>query len=376
MWVLFIVTLINRSGTMVIPFLTLYLTQDIGVTPAAAGTVLLVYGAGALFTAPFTGRLADKIGTLKVMKYSLYGTGAMFLIYPVADSYLLILVFSFFLSVITEAFRPANLAMITEIVAPPQRRMAFVLNRLAINIGMSIGPVIGGFLTLIDYDLLFYGNAVTSFAAAVYLTNTKWTSTKEKEPAGFSPPIKINTSVFADKKFLYFLLSILPVNLVFFQILGALPLYIVTDLNYTTAAFGLFAAINTVLIIIAEVPLNNMMNNISYKKSLFIGALLTGIGFGATAFAYTTIPLIITIVIWTFGEMIFFPVSASYASDIAPANKRGEYMGYYQTTFNLAFSAGPWLGTIVYQNYGSATLWIWTFIFGLISAALILSKKE
>jgi MFS family permease len=379
MWALFITTLINRSGTMVIPFLTLYLTQDIGVSPAEAGTVLLVYGAGALLTSPLMGKLADRIGALKVMRYSLFGTAVMFIIFSFAENYYLILFLSFFLSMITEAFRPANLALVTEIVTPPQRRMAFALNRLAINIGMSIGPVIGGFLTLIDYNFLFYANSITSLAAGIYITFTSWTSTEEKkqsEPALPGGAIKINGSILSDKKFLYFLVSIIPVNLVFFQILGALPLYIVTDLHYTTAAYGLLIAINTVLIIIVEVPLNNLMAKVSYRKSLLIGALLTGIGFGATALASSTIPLIITIVIWTFGEMIFFPVSASYASDIAPSKKRGEYMGYYQTTFNFAFSAGPWIGTIVYQNMGSSVLWMWTFIFGLISAILILKIKD
>jgi predicted MFS family arabinose efflux permease len=375
MWALFITTLINRSGTMVIPFLTLYLTQDIGVSPAQAGTVLLVYGAGALFTSPFMGRLADRIGALKVMQYSLFGTALMFVIYSFTVNYYIILIFSFFLSTINEAFRPANLSLITEIVTPPQRRMAFTLNRLAINIGMSIGPVIGGFLTLIDYNFLFYGNALTSLAAGIYLTYTKWSSTQDKQSAE-DAPIKISTSLPDDKRFLYFLLSIIPVNLVFFQILGALPLYIVTDLNYTTAAYGLLITINTVLIIFIEVPLNNMMNKVSYKRSLLVGALLTGLGFGATALASSTVPLIITIVIWTFGEMIFFPVSASYASEIAPAKKRGEYMGYYQMTFNFAFSAGPWIGTVIYQNYGSSILWLGTLIFGFISAFMIMVNKD
>jgi predicted MFS family arabinose efflux permease len=375
MWALFITTLLNRSGTMVIPFLTLYLTREIGVTPAEAGTVLLVYGGGALLTSPFMGRLADKIGALKVMKYSLFGTGIMFIIYSFAESYFIILLITFFLSMISEAFRPANLSYITEIVTPPQRRMAFALNRLAINIGMSIGPVIGGFLTLIDYDYLFYANAITSVAAGIYIVFTKWTASEGKLPEEITG-IKISASILSDKRYLYFLLSIVPVNLVFFQILGALPLYIVEDLKYTTAAYGILLAINTVLIIIAEVPINNYMSNISYKKSLIIGALLTGIGFGATALATTTLMLVITIIIWTFGEMIFFPVSASYASEIAPPNKRGEYMGYYQTTFNFAFSAGPWLGTVVYQNYGSSVLWMYAFIFGLMSAFMLALKKQ
>lgn len=378
MWVLFYTTLINRSGTMVIPFLVLYLTQKIGVTASEAGVALLVYGIGAFISAPLTGRLADKIGALKVMKISLVGTSAVMLIYGFITNYYLILVFSFILSVINEAFRPANLSLISEIVTPAQRRISFALNRLGINIGMSIGPVVGGFLILIDYHFLFYVNAFASLAAGIYLIVTPWTSLSESESAieEISSQTKLNSSVLGDRKYLFFLFAIIPANLVFFQHLGGVPLYIVDELGYSTAAFGLLSAINTVLIIIAEVPLNNMMSNMSYARSMFIGALLAAIGFGAMAVARDITPLIITIIIWTFGEMIFFPVTAAYASEIAPAKKRGEYMGYFQMTFSFAFSAGPWLGTVVYEKFGAVILWSGAFAMGLITAILVLFVKE
>lgn len=377
MWALFFTSLINRSGTMVIPFLALYLTKKIGVSPAEAGTALLVYGAAAFIAAPLTGKLSDKLGSLKIMKFALFGSGIIFFLYSFITNYYWILAASFILAAVNESFRPANLSMITEIVTPPQRRMAFALNRLAINAGMSIGPVIGGFLTLIDFHYLFYANAVASITAGIYFNSIKWSSLagsdKEKNREEVS---KIRFAILSDKAFLFFLFAVIPANLVFFQHLGALPLYIVNDLGYTTAAFGLFGSINTVLIIIAEVPLNNWMNDVSYKKTLMLGALFAGIGFGGFAIATTTIPLVIAIIVFTIGEMIFFPVTASYTSEIAPADRRGEYMGYYQMTFSFAFSAGPWLGTVIYQNYGSVILWSGALVFGLITSALMFFVKS
>ena len=375
MWALFFTSLINRSGTMVIPFLALYLTKKIGVSPAEAGMALLVYGLAAFLAAPLTGKLSDKLGALKVMKFSLFGSGIIFLVYSFISDYYWILVASFILAAVNEAFRPANLSMISEIVTPPQRRMAFALNRLAINAGMSIGPVIGGFLTLIDYHYLFYANAVASIAAGIYFSSIKWSSLAKEEIKEVVEPTvaipRIRFAILSDKSFLFFLVAVIPANLVFFQHLGALPLYIVNDLGFTTAAFGLFGAINTVLIILVEVPLNNLMANTPYRKSLMIGALLAGVGFGGFAISTTVIPLVISIIVFTFGEMIFFPTTAAYTSEIAPSNKRGEYMGYYQMTFSFAFSAGPWLGTVVYENYGSVFLWSGALVFGVITAGLM-----
>lgn len=377
MWALFFTSLINRSGTMVIPFLALYLTKKIGVSPAEAGTALLVYGAAAFIAAPVAGKLSDKLGSLKIMKFALFGSGIIFFLYSFITNYYLILIASFVLAAVNESFRPANLSLITDIVTPPQRRMAFALNRLAINAGMSIGPVVGGFLTLLDFHYLFYANAFASIAAGIYLSSVKWSSLTDIESNNSSPDeIKqLRFAILKDKYFLFFLFAVIPANLVFFQQLGALPLYIVNNLGYSTAAFGLFNAINTILIIIVEVPLNNWMNDTPYKKSLMIGAFLAGVGFGGFAIATTTIPLAIAIIIFTFGEMIFFPTTAAYTSELAPAERRGEYMGYYQMTFSFAFSAGPWLGTVVYQHYGSVALWSGAFLFALITAVLMFFVK-
>lgn len=377
MWALFFTSLINRSGTMVIPFLALYLTKKIGVSPAEAGTALLVYGAAAFIAAPVTGKLSDKLGSLKIMKFALFGSGVIFFLYSFITNYYLILIASFVLAAVNESFRPANLSLITDIVTPPQRRMAFALNRLAINAGMSIGPVVGGFLTLLDFHYLFYANAFASIAAGIYLSSVKWSSLTDIESNNSSSDeIKqLRFAILKDKYFLFFLFAVIPANLVFFQQLGALPLYIVNNLGYSTAAFGLFNAINTILIIIVEVPLNNWMNDTPYKKSLMVGAFLAGVGFGGFAIATTTIPLAIAIIIFTFGEMIFFPTTAAYTSELAPAERRGEYMGYYQMTFSFAFSAGPWLGTVVYQHYGSVALWSGAFLFALITAVLMFFVK-
>lgn len=377
MWALFFTSLINRSGTMVIPFLALYLTKKIGVSPAEAGSALLVYGAAAFIAAPLTGKLSDKLGSLKIMKFALFGSGIIFFLYSFITNYYLILFASFVLAAVNESFRPANLSLITDIVTPSQRRMAFALNRLAINAGMSIGPVIGGFLTLLDFHYLFYANALASIVAGIYLSSVKWSSLSSEESDEIIADIsKIKLSVLSDRKYLFFLFAIIPANLVFFQQLGALPLYIVNNLGYSTAAFGLFNAINTVLIIIVEVPLNNWMNDTPYKRSLFIGALLAGIGFGGFAIATTTLTLAAAIIVFTFGEMIYFPTTAAYTSEIAPAERRGEYMGYYQMTFSFAFSAGPWLGTVVYQHYGPVILWSGALVFGLITAALMFFVKS
>jgi len=140
--------------------------------------------------------------------------------------------------------------------------------------------------------------------------------------------------------------------------------------------FGLLTAVNTVLIIFIEVPLNDSMRNWDDRKSLALGAILSGVGFGLMAFTNTIPPIIFLIVIWTFGEMIFFPSSGEYVAKIAPEKQRGEYMGYFQMSFSFAFMVGPWLGTTALDLYGPFNLWIGCLVFGLISTVMMLKLRN
>jgi MFS family permease len=383
-WILAVATLINRSGTMVLPFLALYMAKDFGVSAGSAGLVLASYGFGALFTAPVVGRLSDKLGALRIMKLSLITTGLMLLIYPIITNYYLILGYTVLWAVISEAFRPANLSLISTESEPSKRKTSFALNRIAINLGMSIGPVVGGILTTIDFKLLFYVDGITSIAAGIFLMiakfddHTKNVTESRAEKYNFERDKKSSTenyvthypSILKNKLFLFFLLSLIPVNIVFFQHIGGFPIYIVKELGYSGAVFGFLSAINTVIIIFVEIPLNNAMALWDDRKALALGAILCGIGFGLMALWENIFFIAFTIVIWTFGEMIFFPASTSFISSISPENRRGEYMGYFQMTFSLALIVGPWFGIKILDLFGSQILWIASFLLCCISVMM------
>jgi len=376
-WLLAIATLINRAGTMVLPFIALYANQELGVSKGDAGMVLAAYGIGAFITAPFAGKLSDKIGTLRMMKTALFLTGSFLFLYSFITNFILFLCLTFLWSIISEAFRPASMSFISGEISSDRRKTAFALQRLAINLGMSIGPVIGGILSTINFHLLFYVDGFTSLAAAAFLVlsplkthdSNKAAVTKEQVPHK-----KVN--VFKDTRLIFFLLALIPVEIVFFQHIGALPLFIVSDLGFSTAIFGFMTAVNTVLIIFIEVPLNDAMRNWDDRKSLALGALLCGVGFGMMAFTNSIVTIVLLIVVWTFGEMIFFPSSGEFVAKIAPEKQRGEYMGYFQMSFSFAFMVGPWLGAEALEQLGSFYLWLGSLAFGLISAVLMLRLKK
>src|SRR5437588_2466153 len=169
-WVVFVTTLVNRAGTMVLPFLALYMTQYLGHPSTVGGLALTAYGFGSFVTAPMAGRLSDRIGAFRVMQMSLLLSGVFLLLVPFAHSVVLVLGLILIWSALTEAVRPASLAVLTGTIAPDQRKAAIALNRLAINIGMSVGPAVGGFLAAASFPMLFFVDGMTSLAAGVVLT--------------------------------------------------------------------------------------------------------------------------------------------------------------------------------------------------------------
>ena len=315
---------------MVLPFLTLYLTVNRQLPAAAAGLTLTIYGISAIIVAPLAGRLSDRLGGLRIIKLSLILAGLVLFIFPFVDSLPGILAITAVWAVASEAFRPPSMAIIGDLAGSQQRKAAFALTRLAINLGMSIGPVVGGFLAMHSFKLLFYVDGATSLLAGILIAVLPWRieSTPETridatdQHSGSLNAQPRYLDVLRDRRFIYFLIAMLPVEFVFFQTLASMPLFLVRDLHITEAGFGLLLAINTVIIIFVEVPLNAAMAEWSHRNSIALGALLVGLGFGALALVNNVPAVAVTVVIWTFGEMILLPASSALVSDLPHAHRR------------------------------------------------------
>jgi MFS family permease len=397
MWILSAATLVNRSGTMVLAFLVLYVTHTLGVTPARAALALMVYGVAALLVMPLAGILSDRVGPLPIMKGSLFLTGFLLLLFPLAKSYGAILLMTFAFAVLNESVRPASLSMVSDLVPPAQRKAAFALSRLAANLGMSVGPAIGGILAVYSFRWLFVVDGTTSILAGVVLAlapmrsvgrqkthEPEWADAtdlgREIEADTLTPLATLHPAAdlraFRNPRMLYFLAALIPVQLVFFQFTSTLPLFLVRDLHFPESVYGTIFTVNTLLIVAMEVPLNTAMAHWTHRHTLMLGAFLYAVGFGSYALVGIapfgkTAGAFAAVVIWTFGEMILMPGSSAYAAELAPPERRGEYMGLYTMSFNIAFAVGPWLGASILGKWGATTMWGAAFVSGCISTTLM-----
>ena len=380
-WLLCLVILVNRAGTMVLPFLTLYLTIEKRFSISTAGLTLTVYGLGSIIVAPLAGRLSDRIGGLRIIKLSLLFSGLILFVFPFANSLVTIIGITGLWAIANEAFRPPSMSLIGQFAGPEQRKAAFALCRLAINLGMSIGPVIGGLLASYSFRFLFYVDGSTTVFSCLLVALLPWRMNVQSDPGSESgttdslaPELPGDAlrywNVLTNRRFIYFLVAIFPLELVFFQQMAAMPLFMVRELHMSEAGYGILFALNSLIIIFLEVPLNLAMANWPHRFSLALGAFLVGAGFGALIFVNSALGEAVTVVIWTFGEMIALPASSAYVSDIAPPAQSGAYMGLYTMGFSLAFTLAPILGTQTMERFGPSVLWVGTFCCGCITAVM------
>jgi MFS family permease len=377
-WVLSLATLINRAGTMVLPFLVLYLTQELGFSAPRAGLTLAVYGAGSIIASPISGRLTDRIGPLPIMRASLVLAGILLFVYPFVHTFSAVILVTLAWAIVTEMFRPANLALVADIVPVEKLKPAYALQRLAINLGMSIGPAAAGFIATRSFRWIFVVNGATTLIAAVVLIATPLSVVHRPsaEPSKGGWRSLHRTLVLDDPRMLLFLSALFLTGIVFFQIEGPLPLFLVEDLHLSPAFYGGLFTLNTVMIVFMEVPLNAATAHWPHRRGLALGALLFAIGSGMFAFPGGPITIVVAMIVWTFGEMLLFPQAAAYVAEIAPLARRGEYMGAYSLAFSLAFAVAPWAGTTGYARFGARPLWIAVFLVGAISAWMMMHVRE
>lgn len=385
-WIIFATTLVNRAGMMALPFLVLYLTKQLGVSASLSGLGIGLYGVGGLISAPLAGSLADRIGPFAVMRASLAAAGVTMLAIPLVHHFAAVGALIFLWGACNDAARPATMAALTGSASPEQRKVAIAVNRLAVNLGMSVGPAVGGFLALVSFRLLFVVDGVTSLVAAAVLSSLLWW--RDKRDAGAVARARANESAvrtasgdsrvaaLRDPRLRTFLVAVFLLNIIFAQHEGAMPLYLVRDLHYRESFYGALFVLNTLLIVAIEVPLNVAMAKWQPRIANALAVMLIATGFGALGVARSAPAIAATVVIWTFGEMIFFPTSTAYVAELAPPGRTGMYMGAMSATFSLALIIGPWIGATLLDHAGATTTWSAMFAIGIAAAAILLRASE
>jgi MFS family permease len=365
-WILFLGTFLNKFGTFVLPFLTIYIT-GLGYTTSQAGLAISGFGIGTLCASLLGGFLADRFGRRKTIILSMFSGAAAMMALSQARELGSLIALAALTGLAGEFYRPASSALLTDLVPSGQRVTAFAAYRMAFNAGWAFGPATAGFLAKASMLWLFVGNS----ASSVLFGLVAWFAL----PSGLRGERADNTLLETwrvlrrDRRFLQVIGAALCVGLVYTQTFSTMSLEI-TRHGFSTSTYGLLISLNGALVVLCELPLTVITKRFPPRRVMAFGYSLIGIGFASNVLPRTLPLLILTTVTFTLGEMITFPVAGAYVADLAPVEKRGLYMGTYGLVWSVAFISGPSLGLMLFAVQ-PALLWAACGILGLAAAGII-----
>lgn len=358
-WYLAAVLLINRSGAMVLPFLTVYLTAQRGFTLGEAGLVMSAFGFGSLVGSYVGGWLTDRIGFYSIQQLALISSGLMFFALGQAEALWPMCALTFLVSVTADAFRPANQAAVAYYSRPENLSRSYGLLRLAVNLGFSLGPVLGGLLIAgVGYKWLFVVDGITCLLAALAF-RLLLPPGRQRAGENNDQVVQDGASAYRDYRYLLFVLGVVLFATAFMQFFSSLPVYLQQHLGYGEGQIGQLIALNGVVVVLFEMPLVQLAGQ-RYRIMPIIafGVVLIGISYLLLTLGGNLLVIaILFILLISIGEVLSMPFASTFAAARAPVRRRGQYMGLLSIAYALAFIAAPSIGLQWAQHFGFESLW-------------------
>jgi MFS family permease len=366
-WLLWLGTLINRLGGFVIPFLTLYLTGQRGIPVSQAALMVSLFGAGS-FTANLAGgEVADRLGRRPILLVSFLMAPLNMVALGLARSIPLIALLCLFQGFFTDLYRPAVGAAIADLVPPEGRPRAYGYNYWAINLGAAIAPAVAGQLAERNYLLLFAGDALTTFIfGLIVLWGIKETRPVEVHQASRDRGARARLAKLGSEPLL---LAFTGLSLLFGTIYMQGNVTLPVDMQahgLDAAQYGLAIATNGALVVLLSISVSQAVVRWPRFRTMSIAGLLLGLGFGLTAVASSLPGYMLSVAIWTLGEIAGAAIAPTIVADLSPPELRGLYQGVFGAAWGLSLFSGPLIGGWVFQHLGATTLWTGCLAVGIL----------
>jgi len=371
-WLLFGGMLISASGgSMVWPFLTIYIRQRLNISLTTVGLLLSLNSAAGLVTTFIAGPVCDRFGRKGVMVVSLFVGSAVFATMNLAGS---LHVWSILMAV-NGAFGPlfgvGSNAMVADLIAPDRRAGAYALLRMGNNLGVAIGPSIGGFIAAVSYTWTFFAamaaNLIFALLVLLFVAETL------PQAVAVSEPVQLSTAggyrrLLHDRPFLAFcgisILAVMPASLLFVL----LPVYAKEQFGVVENQYGFIMATNAAMVVLFQYAVTQVAKRYRPLPVLAVGAFLYALGAGSVAWGQGFVAFLLSMIILTVGEMSLVPTATTLTANLSPPDMRGRYMGVYGLTWRAGIGIGPMIGGVLNDRVAPVAIWYGGLAIGLTAA--------
>ena len=372
-WMLALVMLINRAGSMVLPFLGVYMTDHLKFSIENTGIVLSFFGIGSVIGSWLGGFITDRIGEYRVQYLSLLLSVPLFCMIPLFKTEIGVATIILLQSIVSDSFRPANSVAITKYAKPENITRAFSLNRMAMNLGFSIGPALGGILSAISYEFLFFSNAFTALVAGilyiVFFRKRNILAKLKARKVQEAIEIKKENSPYRDGKFLVYCFFCMLFSICFFQLFSTLTIFYKDTAHISQQSIGYILGYSGFLVVLLEMGLVQVAEKyFSLAVTMLLGTFICGFAYAMLGFDYSIVTLVISMSLLCVGEIWALPFMSTITALRSGKNNKGAYMGLNGISFSIAFIVTPTLGTFIAERFGFTMLWIGTGVLATIIA--------
>ncbi len=393
-WLMMAGQLLNTIGMgFVWPFLNIYLKEQLGIPLSVATLLPMVEQGVSLFTTLGAGSVADRFGRKMLMVLSLACTAVIYALMGFAGQWWMFAVLMALRGFFLPLYRVAGDAMVADLITDDDQRLpAYSLLRTVNNVGVAVGPVLGGIVAAYSYRASFLtaAFAMMSFAMIV-LTWMRETLVQPdtlpgsvRPAAGKSPAAAPSGMgygrVFRDSLFVVAVLAFscngmgagLP-----FQLLGV---YGKESFGVTEEQTGLIMMVNAMMVVSFQVLVANYTRRFNRVKVLSTGALFYALGISSIALGWRASHFALSMAILTIGELLIAPTFTSFAVNLAPPEMRGRYMSLYWIGWSASRGFGPALAGRIYDSYSPVLIWLvggaWNLLAAIIFITLLPALKR
>ena len=379
-WLLFWGMLISFAGvSMIWPYLMIYVSARLDLPMTATASLMTVNAMAGLLATFIAGPITDRIGRKGIMVVGLVVTGLSYMAMIYANTMVDFFVLMLIRGLANPLYRVGADAMIADLIPQGKRADAYALSRLSKNIGIAIGPAIGGFVASTSYDVTFFIAMISlvsfGLVTALFLTETLDKSAIEENIATSSQRAGFRI-ILQDKAFLVFIGAFTLTQICASIMWVLLAVYGKDNFNILESQYGFLPMTNALMVVILQIYITNITKR---KPSLwiqFIGAMIYALGVGSIAYGNSFWDFWGSILVITVGEMILVPMATTYVADMAPADMRGRYMSVFALTWGVAIGVGPVVGGFLNDLISPQAIWYGGGVIGILGALWFLVQAS
>jgi MFS family permease len=370
-WLLFWGLLISTIGSsMIWPFLLIYVSHRLNLPLTVSASLMTINAAAAVAAALTAGPILDRFGRKWVMVVSLGMVGLSYIFLASAESYLAFAIVMAMSGAFTPLYRVGADAMMADLIPPEKRMDAYSLLRMSNNIGVSLGPAIGGWIATASYSIAFYiaatGMSIYGLIIA-FLAKETLSSEIRSRVALTVERFGGYGKIFRDREFMFFI-GIFILNQIVAALLWVImPVYANTNFAVPENLYGFIPTTNALMVVFLQLWVTKKTKRHSPYLVLAIGAVFYAIGVGSVALSWGFYGFLMAMVIATVGELVMTPTATTLVATLAPPDMRGRYMSIYSLTWNVASGIGPLMGGFLGDTLGPKSTWIGGLVIGLLS---------